>query len=258
MANLNFPVEGPDFLTDDTLHEAYELEIESDKGNKVRFGELVAGKGDTITTIVIFSGFYAIRSVRHFFCVYDQDYIRTVASQMTQKLLDTVPASARPAQVIMLGCGDHSLISSYMEETSNEFPIYTDSSGRIYKKLQMKRTMRGFTEPPPYSNYTLPTGFVECLKQIWKRGWAGLRGGNWTQQGGEWIFQRGKLRYAHRMEGAHDHLTAEQLLEILNVAYGEGDDSPSTREGGENTDGEVQGTNCESRGLGTEYIYFRP
>lgn len=55
MANLNFPDEGPDFLTDDTLHEAYELEIQSKKGKSVRFGELVAGKGDSITTIVIFS-----------------------------------------------------------------------------------------------------------------------------------------------------------------------------------------------------------
>ncbi|KAJ5365792.1 hypothetical protein N7517_008678 [Penicillium concentricum] len=247
---MDLPDDGPDFLTDDTLHEAYELEIESEKGNKVRFGELVAGKGDSITTIVIF--------IRHFFCVYDQDYTRNVASQMTQKLLDTVPASARPAQVILLGCGDHSLILPYMEETSDQFPIYTDPSGRIYEKLQMKRTMRGFTEPPPYSNYSLPTGLGECLKQIWKRGWAGLRGGNWTQQGGEWIFQRGKLRYAHRMEGARDHLTAERLLEILNVAHGKGDDLPSTREEGEEVDEEVQGSNCESRAQGTEYIYIRP
>lgn len=55
MATLNFSGEGPDFLTDDTLHEAYELEIQSENGKKIRFGEVVAGKGDSITTIVIFS-----------------------------------------------------------------------------------------------------------------------------------------------------------------------------------------------------------
>lgn len=55
MAEFNLPIEGPDFLTDDTLHEAYELEVQTAKGDNVRFGELVAGKGDSVTTIVIFS-----------------------------------------------------------------------------------------------------------------------------------------------------------------------------------------------------------
>jgi hypothetical protein len=57
MAKMNFTDEVPDFLTDDTLHEAYELDIQSQHGENVRFGELVAGKGDSITTIVIFSEF---------------------------------------------------------------------------------------------------------------------------------------------------------------------------------------------------------
>ena len=43
------------FLTDDTLHEAYEIELKSKNGKSVRFGELVAGKGESVTTIVIFS-----------------------------------------------------------------------------------------------------------------------------------------------------------------------------------------------------------
>lgn len=55
MAEFHLPNEGPDFLTDDTLHEAYELEIQTAKGDNVRFGELVAGKGYSVTTIVIFS-----------------------------------------------------------------------------------------------------------------------------------------------------------------------------------------------------------
>lgn len=44
----------PSFLCDETLHEAYELNIQSKNGKLVRFGELVAGKGDSITTILIF------------------------------------------------------------------------------------------------------------------------------------------------------------------------------------------------------------
>lgn len=46
--------DSPSFLKDETLHEAYELNIESKNGTHVRFGELIAGKGDSVTTIVIF------------------------------------------------------------------------------------------------------------------------------------------------------------------------------------------------------------
>lgn len=177
---------------------------------------------------------------------------------MTEKLLDTVPASARPAQVIILGCGDHSLIVPYMEETSDEFPIYTDPSGKIYEKLQMKRIFSGFTEPPPYSDFTFLPGFANAMKQIWKRGWEGLRGGKWNQQGGEWIFNRGRLQFAHRMEGANDHLTAERLLEILSTAHGKSDDLSPTRGEGEDAQGrETLDVKCESRSCGTEYLYIR-
>ncbi|KAJ5630256.1 uncharacterized protein N7484_010356 [Penicillium longicatenatum] len=211
MTDLNISTDSPDFLTDDSLHEAYELDIQSGRGENVRFGEIVASKGDSVTSIVIF--------VRHFFCLYDQDYVRTLAGQITQSLLDTVPSSAKPAQVIIIGCGDPALIGPYMEETSDEFPIYSDPSGKIYETLKMKRSTDGFTDPPPYTSESFSTALGKALKQMWKRGWAGLKGGNWDQQGGEWIFQRGKLRYAHRMEGASDHLTAERLCEILSVDH---------------------------------------
>ncbi|KAJ5312644.1 hypothetical protein PENANT_c007G06517 [Penicillium antarcticum] len=208
MSSTEFSID-TSFLSDETLHEAYELEVQSKNGEPVRFGELVAGKGDSVTTVVIF--------VRHFFCIYDQDYVRDLAGQMTHTILETIPTHAKPAQVIIIGCGDHTLIGPYMEETSDVFPIYTDPSAKIYNQLKMKRTWTGFNEPPPYSLESFPSALYKDLKQRWKRGWAGLKGGFGDQQGGEWIFQGGKLKYAHRMEGASDHLTADRLLNILTV-----------------------------------------
>lgn len=105
-----------------------------------------------------------------------------------------------------------------MEETTSEFPIYSDPSGKIYDKLQMKKTT-AFTDPPPYAEHSLSSSFMTCLKQIWKRGMVGLKGGNWDQQGGEWIFVNGRLRYAHRMEASNDHLTADRLMEILRMDH---------------------------------------
>ena len=153
--------------------------------------------------------------------MYDQDYVRNLAGQMTHTILETIPNHAKPAQVIIIGCGDHDLIGPYIEVTSDAFPIYTDPSANIYKELKMKRTWTGFTEPPPYSLESFPSALYKDLKQRWKRGWSGLKGGSANQQGGEWIFQRGKLKYAHRMQGANDHLTADRLLNILTVDQGE-------------------------------------
>ena len=54
MSSFFDPADFPGFLTDGSLHEAYELEVQTQDGAVVRFGELVAGKGDAVTTIVIF------------------------------------------------------------------------------------------------------------------------------------------------------------------------------------------------------------
>ncbi|KAJ5661736.1 uncharacterized protein N7477_009352 [Penicillium maclennaniae] len=168
MTNANVSTD-PTFLADETLHEAYELEIADKNGKPVRFGELVAGKGDSVTTIVIF--------IRHFFCMYDQDYVRTLSGKITQRLLDTIPHHAKPAQVIIIGCGDHTLIGPYIEETADMFPLYSDPSAKIYETLEMKRTWTGFTEPPPYSSLSFPSAFFRDMKQRWKKGWSALMGG---------------------------------------------------------------------------------
>lgn len=44
-----------DIPGEESLAEAYELVVQSHEGKSIRFGELVAGRGDTLTTIVIFS-----------------------------------------------------------------------------------------------------------------------------------------------------------------------------------------------------------
>ncbi|KAJ5605177.1 hypothetical protein N7510_010331 [Penicillium lagena] len=189
--SCTFSTDSPEFLTDESLHEAYELELKTKDGESVRFGELVAGKGDTITTIVIFG-------------------------------------NAKPAQVIIIGCGDHSVIVPYTEETTDAFPIYSDASGKIYEQLHMKRTLEGFTTPPPYAPESFTSALAKYVKQTTKNLIAGLKGGPLDQQGGEWIFHRGKLRFSHRMEAVNDHLSAERLLDILRTDQGQDSPSPGT------------------------------
>ncbi|GAQ03722.1 hypothetical protein ALT_1043 [Aspergillus lentulus] len=190
------------------LAEAYELELQSQNGQPIRFGELVAGKGGQITTIVVF--------IRHFFCAYDQDYVRVASRRLTDSVLATLPNPTGPSQLIIIGCGDPQRIVPYVSETEAAFPIYTDRKGKIYEKLHMKRTRSHITQPPPYTQNSFLSALGKTFKQMFCSGWQAFLGGSWGQNGGEWVFRGGKPVYVHRMEHVSDHLTADQLLEVLS------------------------------------------
>ncbi|KAK9589988.1 hypothetical protein V6Z98_005026 [Aspergillus fumigatus] len=176
------------------LAEAYELELQSQNGQSIRFGELVAGKGAQITTIVIF-----------------------ISRRLTNFVLSTLPNPTGPSQLIIIGCGDSQRIVPYVSETAAAFPIYTDRMGKIYKKLLMKRTTSHITQPPSYAQVSFFGALGKTFGQMFRSGWQAFRGGSWSQNGGEWVFRGGKSFYVHRMEHVSDHLTADRLLEVLSL-----------------------------------------
>ncbi|KAL4967162.1 peroxiredoxin-like family protein [Aspergillus stella-maris] len=199
----------PDILPSATqLRDAYNIELHSADGHPVNFGELVLEKGE-ITTIVVF--------IRHFFCIYDQSYVRSVSGHITDSVLETLSHTQTrgPIQLIIIGCGDPSLIVPYVSETAAVMPVYTDPSGKLYEKLHMRRTVKGIMSQPVYSGVGFWRSLGITLKQMFWKGRRGILGGRWDQQGGEWIFKNGKVEYVHRMRDASDHLTAEELLGIL-------------------------------------------
>ncbi|RAH39659.1 peroxiredoxin-like family protein, partial [Aspergillus brunneoviolaceus CBS 621.78] len=176
----------------DSLYEAYEIELQSSAGGSIRFGDLIAGKGSNITTLVIFS-----------------------ADSLLASLPD--PGSGGPCQVIIIGCGDPARIIPYVAETAARFPVYTDPTGRIYSELRMNRSVRGITRPPAYTEVSFVRALGRTLRQMFSAGgWRrAFRGGPWNLNGGEWVFKGGRCVYVHRMESVGDHLTAGQLLEAL-------------------------------------------
>ncbi|GIC88700.1 uncharacterized protein Aud_005098 [Aspergillus udagawae] len=176
------------------LSEAYELELQCPNGKPIRFGELVAGRGVQITTVVIF-----------------------ISRRLTDSVLSTLPNPTGPSQLIIVGCGDPQRIVPYVSETEVTFPIYTDPTGKIYEKLQMKRTKACMTSPPSYAQLSFFCALGQTFKQMFHSGWQAFRGGPWGQNGGEWVFRGGKCVFAHRMEHVSDHLTADQLLEVLSL-----------------------------------------
>ncbi|KAL4867075.1 hypothetical protein BDV12DRAFT_171919 [Aspergillus spectabilis] len=194
------------------LRDAYNLELQCAEGKPVRLGELILDKGDHITSIVVF--------IRHFFCAYDQDYVRSVSHHLSDSVLQTIPHTDGPVQLIIIGCGDPSLIVPYVAETGASFPVYSDPNGRVYEKLHMQRTVENIMRPPSYTKANFWKSLGIAFKQMLAQGKRAFRGGPWNQNGGEWIFKGGRCEYAHRMEHASDHLTAEKLLEILDTREG--------------------------------------
>lgn len=220
------------FPSSTELRDAYNLELQSADKRSVRFGELILEKGE-ITTIIIFSAFYFLVEsflearpntdrylVRHFFCLYDQEYVRTVSSHLTKSVLETIPNTPGPIQLIIIGCGGPSLIVPYIGETSSSFPVYSDPDGKLYEKLHMRRTLDNIMQQPSYSQAGFWRSVGVAMKQMFWRGMGAFRGGRMDQNGGEFIFRGGKCEYAHRMENVGDHLTAEELLKILETCDG--------------------------------------
>ncbi|KAL4781073.1 AhpC/TSA antioxidant enzyme-domain-containing protein [Aspergillus varians] len=201
-----------DILPSETeLRDVYDLELHSADNRSVRFGELILEKGE-VTTIVLF--------IRHFFCIYDQDYVRAVSHHLTDSVLETIPHSPGPIQLIIIGCGDPSLIVPYIGETSASFPIYSDPDGKLYERLHMRRTVENYMQQPSYSRVGFWRSLGMSAKQMFWNGMRGFRGGRWDQNGGEWIFRGGRCEYVHCMKNVGDHLTAEELLRILGTREG--------------------------------------
>lgn len=212
-----------------TLSEVYHLPVLSHDGKSIQFGELVAPKDGIITVIVIFSESLLITSmssptlkwlltvynlVRHFFCSLDQDYIHSLPPHITPTVLSTLPLPTGPSRLIIVGCGDASRILPYTAETSCEFPIFTDPTRRIHEKLQMNKSLASY-EKPAYMKHSLFSLIMRSVRQMVGSGFEAFKGGDYSQNGGEWIFREGKCVWVHRMETTSDHLTAEELLKVL-------------------------------------------
>jgi len=186
-----------------TLSESYALPVYSHDGKSTPFGELVSKDG-VVTVIAIF--------VRHFFCSCDQDYISSLPPHITPATLSTLPSG--PARLVVIGCGDPSRILPYTTETSCEFPIFTDPTCRLHEKLRMKRSLASSSKPT-YMKHSLFGLIMSSVRQMIWSGFGAFKGGDYSQNGGEWIFRAGKCVWVHRMETTSDHVPAEELIRVL-------------------------------------------
>jgi hypothetical protein len=130
----------------------------------------------------------------------------------TPAALSTLPD--KPAQLVVIGCGDPSRIFPYTAETSCKFPVFTDPTCRLYEKLGMKKSLASSLKPV-YMKHSLFGLIISSIRQMIWSGFGAFKGGNYSQIRGEQIFSAGKCTWVHRMETTSDHVPAEELIRVL-------------------------------------------
>lgn len=208
-----------------TLDQTADLPVFDADGKTVPFKSLYWSDGSERKKIMIVF-------IRHFFCGNCQEYLRTLAA--------AIPPSSLPSDtsIRIIGCGSHTLIHSYVEETKCPYPIFADPSKRLYSILGMVKTLNLGTKDPDYIQHSLVSGIVKSVAQGLKRISSGdaMQAGDIRQVGGEFLFeadgghtqlknaklgngalQRLQVTWCHRMKNTRDHAELPELKEVLGL-----------------------------------------
>ncbi|KAL8702832.1 MAG: hypothetical protein Q9201_004000 [Fulgogasparrea decipioides] len=161
---------------------------------------------DSSRTLIIF--------IRHFFCGNCQEYLRSLSSSVTP---DALRSLSPPTNIRIVGCGQPDLIPMYVRETQCPYPIYADPSKALYARLGMTRTLSLGSKSPQYMQYSLPSAMVRAIYQALKAGRDAFRGGDYSQVGGEFVFENGQVTWCHRMKNTRDHAEVPEMRRQLGL-----------------------------------------
>ncbi|KAF7719690.1 AhpC/TSA antioxidant enzyme [Penicillium ucsense] len=197
-----------------TLEKVADYSVLDKNGDKHTFKSLYEGPGSTRRVLVIF--------IRHFFCGSCQAYVQTLSESFTPEQLLHLPT---PTSIVIIGCGDPSLIDFYAKETNCPFSIYADPKTKLYDELGMTSTY-ALGAQPKYIRKGLARMVTQSIMQELRNIGSALtmKGGDTKRVGGEFLFesnegQTGEKRvsWCHRMTTTRDHAEVEILSRILHV-----------------------------------------
>lgn len=121
------------------------------------------------------------------------------------------PSSA----LTIVGCGEPSAIAGYKERTGTSFPIYCDPSRALYAKLGMTSSLSMGDHKPSYVHSSILGGTLKSMSNMVSAGTGMFKGGDYSQNGGEWVFVDGQLEWCHRMQNTRDHAELAELGNVL-------------------------------------------
>lgn len=199
-----------DLITAKDLARVDDLLVLDARGESRPFKDLYKGPGVAPRQLIIF--------VRHFFCGNCQEYLRELSASVTPESLLALP---EPSFITVIGCGRPELIDMYTATTNCPFPIYADPTRKLYEALGMTRTLE-LGKKPAYIQSNLLVTSVQSVIQGLSTGNKALKGGDFKQVGGEFLFEEGKCVWAHRMRNTRDHAEVDTLRGVLGLEEAKG------------------------------------
>lgn len=194
-----------DIPSDKDLKRVDDLLVLDTSGESRPFKDLYKGEGVAPRQLIIF--------IRHFFCGNCQEYLRELSASISPEAL---LALEQPTFITVVGCGRPELIDMYAKTTGCPFPIYADPTRKLYDLLHMTRTLE-MGKKPEYIQSNILFTSVQSIVQSLKTGSNALKGGDFKQVGGEFLFEDGKCVWAHRMRHTRDHAEVAQVRELLGL-----------------------------------------
>lgn len=104
----------------------------------------------------------------------------------------------------------------YTAATNCPFPIYAEPTRKLYDHLGMTRTY-DLGAKPAYMQTHLLINSVQSIFQGLSTGRKALKGGDFKQVGGEFLFEGGECTWVHRMRTTRGHMEVEEIRALLGL-----------------------------------------
>lgn len=214
-----------DLITQEILQEAGNLEVFDQNGTKVKFYSFFENQ----KSLVVFIRFFMCSScmvliLLPFWKSNLQAYVEALSTQV-----DPSELAAKDIKLIIIGCGDYSLIKFYAQETKSKYPIYADPSRTLFKKFGLLMTTK-LGKKPDYVPFGIWAGTKKWLLTMIKAGRGTFKAGDVKQVGGEQIpfTEITEIRFllgpgynciwGHRMTATRDHVEIAELREVIGLS----------------------------------------
>ncbi|CZT22785.1 uncharacterized protein RCC_08491 [Ramularia collo-cygni] len=188
------------------VEAAGELLIKDEKGNEIAFKSLYSDKPADERQLIVF--------VRHFFCGSCELYAQALARDLPVEAL-----AANKITLTIIGCGEPICIADWRKRTGCPYPPHTEPKHRLQDTLGPPNPPRAM--PDKFPEYHSKSLFQVIKDSTWHALSSGpkkaLSGGPASQQGGEWLFQNGEVKFVHRMRNSADHVDTKELKMVLEI-----------------------------------------